>query len=174
MLYYLTVAIYVIVCLTLIMVVLLQQGKGGGMANAFGGGGSSQAAFGARSGATVLSRATTICAVLFIVGALALGIMGQRGPGSVVGGRAARDAADPDLVTRGAAAAGNPGSCPRPGEVTDPSLSARKWRNWQTHQLEGLAVAIPWGFESPSAPDFRSPVRPSELRSASHAKSVAP
>jgi preprotein translocase subunit SecG len=52
-------------------------------------GGSSQAAFGARSGATVLSRATTICAVLFIVGALALGIMGQRGPGSVVGGRAA-------------------------------------------------------------------------------------
>src|SRR5688500_14862682 len=89
MLYYLTVAIYVIVCLTLIMVVLLQQGKGGGMANAFGGGGSSQAAFGARSGATVLSRATTICAVLFIVGALALGIMGQRGPGSVVGGRAA-------------------------------------------------------------------------------------
>src|SRR5262245_1494650 len=27
--------------------------------------------------------------------------------------------------------------------------STRKWRNWQTHQLEGLAVAIPWGFESP-------------------------
>ena len=26
---------------------------------------------------------------------------------------------------------------------------SRKWRNWQTHQLEGLAVAIPWGFESP-------------------------
>ncbi len=29
------------------------------------------------------------------------------------------------------------------------SLPTRKWRNWQTHQLEGLAVAIPWGFESP-------------------------
>ena len=29
------------------------------------------------------------------------------------------------------------------------SPSTRKWRNWQTHQLEGLAVAIPWGFESP-------------------------
>src|SRR5215208_2670594 len=88
MLYYLAVTIYMIVCLTLVMVVLLQQGKGGGMANAFGGGGSSQAAFGARSGATVLSRATTICAVLFVVGALVLGILGQRGPGSVVGGRA--------------------------------------------------------------------------------------
>jgi len=57
------------------------------MASAFGGG-SSQAAFGARSGATVLSRATAICAILFIVGALALGILGRRGPGSVLGGRA--------------------------------------------------------------------------------------
>src|SRR5687768_556695 len=86
MLYYVAVGIYAIVCLTLILVVLLQQGKGGGIANAFGGG-SSQAAFGARSGATVLSRATTVCAVLFVVGAIALGILGQRGPGSVVGGR---------------------------------------------------------------------------------------
>src|SRR5688572_516083 len=85
--YYLVAAIYVIVCLVLMLVVLLQQGKGGDIANAFGGG-TSQAAFGARSGATVLSRATTICAVLFMLGALVLGIIGQRGPGSVVGGRA--------------------------------------------------------------------------------------
>ena len=87
MLYYLTATLYVLVCLVLVLVILLQQGKGGDIANAFGGGGS-QAAFGARSGATVLSRATTIAAILFIVGALALGIIGQRGPGSVVGGRA--------------------------------------------------------------------------------------
>ena len=89
MLYYLAVIVYTLVCLTLVLVVLLQQGKGGSMANAFGGGGSTQAAFGARSGATVLSRATTVCAILFIAGALMLGIMRQRGPGSVVGGRAA-------------------------------------------------------------------------------------
>ena len=90
MLYYVAIGIYVIVCLTLIMVVLLQQGKGGSMANAFGGG-ATQAAFGARSGATVLSRATTVCAVLFVIGALYIGISGQRGGGgggSVVGGRA--------------------------------------------------------------------------------------
>jgi preprotein translocase subunit SecG len=86
MVYYLVATLYVIVCLVLMLVVLLQQGKGGDIANAFGGG-TSQAAFGARSGATVLSRATTICAVLFMLGALALGIIGQRGPGSVVGGR---------------------------------------------------------------------------------------
>jgi preprotein translocase subunit SecG len=85
MLYYVVAAIYVITCLVLMLVVLLQQGKGGDIANAFGGG-ASQAAFGARSGATVLSRATTVCAVLFILGALMLGVLGQRGPGSVVGG----------------------------------------------------------------------------------------
>ena len=85
MLYYLVAAIYVITCLVLVLVVLLQQGKGGDIANAFGGG-TSQAAFGARSGATVLSRATTVCAVLFMLCALLLGVLGQRGPGSVVGG----------------------------------------------------------------------------------------
>jgi preprotein translocase subunit SecG len=87
MLYYLIATLYVLTCMVLMLVILLQQGKGGDIANAFGGG-SSQAAFGARSGATVLSRATTVCAVLFVVGALVLGIVGQRGPGSVIGGRA--------------------------------------------------------------------------------------
>ena len=87
MLYYLLTALYILVCFAMMLVVYLQQGKGGDIAAAFGGG-SSQAAFGARSGATVLSRATAVCAILFIVGALALGILGKRGPGSVVGGRA--------------------------------------------------------------------------------------
>ena len=86
MLYYFAATIYVLTCMVLMLVILLQQGKGGDIANAFGGG-SSQAAFGARSGATVLSRATTICAALFVLGALFLGIVGQRGPGSVIGGR---------------------------------------------------------------------------------------
>lgn len=86
--YYVVAALFVINCFVLMFVILLQQGKGGDIASAFGGG-SSQAAFGARSGATVLSRATTVCAVLFVIGAIVLGIMGQRGPGSVVGGRAA-------------------------------------------------------------------------------------
>ncbi len=86
MLYYLIATLYVLTCMVLMLVILLQQGKGGDIANAIGGG-SSQAAFGARSGATVLSRATTVCAVLFVVGALVLGIVGQRGPGSVIGGR---------------------------------------------------------------------------------------
>ena len=85
--YYLVLAVYVVVCLGLMLVILLQQGKGGDISAAFGGGGSgSQTAFGARSGATVLSRATTVLAILFMVGALALGIMRQGDDGSVVGG----------------------------------------------------------------------------------------
>ena len=87
MLYYLVTALYILTCLSMMLTVYLQQGKGGDIASAFGGG-SSQAAFGARSGATVLSRATAVCAVLFMVLALTLGIVGRRGPGSVVGGRA--------------------------------------------------------------------------------------
>jgi preprotein translocase subunit SecG len=92
--YYLVATVYVLVCFVLLLVVLLQQGKGGDIASAFGGG-SSQAAFGARSGATVLSRATTVCAVLFMVLALTLAIIGQRGTGSVVGGRTAPAPATP-------------------------------------------------------------------------------
>ena len=113
MLYYLASAIYVIVCFVLMLVILLQQGKGGDIANAFGGG-SSQAAFGARSGATVLSRATSICAVLFILGALLLGILGQRGPGSVIGGRAPQGA--PAAPAQPAPAAPEPAPAPAPAQ----------------------------------------------------------
>src|SRR5215213_5962685 len=83
MLYYLIATLYILTCLVL-LVVLLQQGKGGDIASAFGGS-SSQTAFGARTGATLLSRATTVCAALFMLGALALAVLGHRGTGSVVG-----------------------------------------------------------------------------------------
>jgi preprotein translocase subunit SecG len=86
MLYYLLVAFYLLVCLLLLLVVLMQQGRGGDMAAAFGGGGSSQAAFGARAGATVLTRATTILGALFMIGAIILGVYGQRGPESLMKG----------------------------------------------------------------------------------------
>ena len=69
----------------LLLVVLLQQGKGGDMASAFGGGGS-QTAFGARAGATVLTRATSVLGVLFMIGAIVLGIIGRQGPGSIMSG----------------------------------------------------------------------------------------
>jgi preprotein translocase subunit SecG len=57
------------------------------MASAFGGGGS-QAAFGARAGATLLSKLTTAFAAVFMLCALGLAILGQRGTGSILSGSA--------------------------------------------------------------------------------------
>jgi preprotein translocase subunit SecG len=88
MLYYLMTTLYVLACFLLLTVVLLQQGKGGDVAAAFGGGGS-QAAFGARAGATVLTRATSVLGILFMLGAIILGIYGQRGEGSLLSGMTA-------------------------------------------------------------------------------------
>jgi preprotein translocase subunit SecG len=73
-LYYLIIFLHVVACLFLIAVVLLQQGKGQDLASAFGGGGT-QTAFGPRGSATVLSRATTILAGVFMVTSLALTII---------------------------------------------------------------------------------------------------
>ena len=101
MLYYVVVSLYVLVSLLLLVVVLLQQGKGGDIAAAFGGA-SSQTAFGARAGATVLTRATTVLGALFMLGAIILGVYGTRGPGSVLSG------------VRGPAA---PASAPAPAPV---------------------------------------------------------
>jgi len=83
MLYYLLVTFYVIVCFLLLVVVLLQQGKGGDIAAAFGGS-SSQTAFGARAGATVLTRATAVLGTLFMIGSFILGIAGAGRSGSSV------------------------------------------------------------------------------------------
>ncbi len=58
-------------CLVLIIVVLLQSGKAADLAGAFGGAGS-QTAFGPRGAANILSKATTWCAVMFMVCAMAL------------------------------------------------------------------------------------------------------
>ncbi len=84
MLYYLLATVFVVNCLVLLLVILIQQGKAGDMASAFGGG-SSQAAFGARTGATLLTKVTWVSASLFFAGALVLSIVSARGPGSVLG-----------------------------------------------------------------------------------------
>jgi preprotein translocase subunit SecG len=73
-LYYLVITVHILACLFLIGVVLLQQGKGQDLASAFGGGGT-QTAFGPRGSATVLSRATTILAGVFMVTSLALSVI---------------------------------------------------------------------------------------------------
>jgi preprotein translocase subunit SecG len=66
--------LHVIICIFLIIVVLLQSGKAADLAGAFGGMGS-QTVFGPRGTATVLSKATTIAASLFMITSLSLAIL---------------------------------------------------------------------------------------------------
>lgn len=78
--YILLLLIHIIVSLFLIVVVLLQSGKAADLAGAFGGMGS-QTAFGPRGSATLLSKATTISAVVFMFTSLALSIIATKSAG---------------------------------------------------------------------------------------------
>ena len=89
-------AFFVMNCLVLIIVVLLQSGKAADLAGAFGGAGS-QTAFGPRGAATLLSQATTWCAVMFMVCAMALVLRVDKagGPGGSVLEKVSKPAAAP-------------------------------------------------------------------------------
>jgi len=78
--------VHIIVCFVLAIVVLLQSGTAADLAGAFGGAGS-QTAFGPRGAATFLSRATTWCAVMFMLTSLLLGVRGDINFGGGGGGR---------------------------------------------------------------------------------------
>jgi len=76
--------LHVLIATGLILIVLLQSGKGADIGAAFGGG-SSQTVFGGRGAATFLSKATTVLAILFMVMSIALTLLAsQRGGTTVV------------------------------------------------------------------------------------------
>jgi preprotein translocase subunit SecG len=77
LLYYLITVVHVLVCVILILVVLLQSGKGADLAGAFGGG-ATQTAFGSRGPASILSKVTTVAAVLFMLTSISLSMMGSK------------------------------------------------------------------------------------------------
>ena len=76
MLYYAVLTVHVIVCVILVMVVLLQSGKGADLAGAFGGG-ATQTAFGSRGPASFLTRMTTVVAIIFMLTSIGLSMMGS-------------------------------------------------------------------------------------------------
>jgi preprotein translocase subunit SecG len=81
------VVLHVIISVFLILVVLVQQGKGADLAGAFGGGGS-QTAFGARGATTLLHKLTTGFFIAFVLTSMALAILQGRPSNSVMSGSA--------------------------------------------------------------------------------------
>lgn len=70
--------LHVFVCIFLMLVVLLQAGRGGGIGLAFGGSGGSQSVFGSSGGATFLTKLTAVCAIVFFTNSLALAYMSSQ------------------------------------------------------------------------------------------------
>ncbi len=70
--------LHIFFCGVLMFVVLLQQGKGGGMGAAFGGGGAAQV-FGGRGAGNLLTRATAICAASFMLTSVSLAYISSSG-----------------------------------------------------------------------------------------------
>jgi preprotein translocase subunit SecG len=77
LLYYAIATLHVLVCIILVLVVLLQSGKGADLAGAFGGG-ATQTAFGSRGPASFLSKMTTIAAVVFMLTSISLSMITTR------------------------------------------------------------------------------------------------
>jgi preprotein translocase subunit SecG len=81
-LYYSIAVLHVMVCVILVLVVLLQSGKGADLAGAFGGG-ATQTAFGSRGPASFLSKMTTVAAIVFMLTSISLSLISTRSnPGS--------------------------------------------------------------------------------------------
>lgn len=81
--YALLIALHVLSCLVLIMVILLQAGKGGGISETFGGSGGLQQMLGTKA-SSFLTKATALCAVLFLTTSMSLALMSINKGGSIV------------------------------------------------------------------------------------------
>ena len=91
--------VYVIVCLFLILVVLLQSGKGGGMGSAFGGAGSaSTQVFGGAGAGNVLTKITSVCAALFMILSAALAYLSSPGDQALENAAAAVSGAGATII----------------------------------------------------------------------------
>jgi len=111
---------FILNCLVLIIVVLLQSGKAADLAGAFGGAGS-QTAFGPRGAANVLSKATTWCAIMFMLCAMALVLRTDKavGQGSSILQNVSQPAPKPAPVIPPTTPATTPATTP----VTQPGTS---------------------------------------------------
>lgn len=146
---------FILNCLVLVIVVLLQSGKAADLAGAFGGAGS-QTAFGPRGAANVLSKATTWCAVMFMLCAFAMTLRTDEGVAGTQGGSILQRVSQP--APKPAAPATTP---PVPQSNTHDSLPAGQQPATQTpattpQRSNQPASQAPAGQTAPQQPPAKS------------------
>ncbi len=119
---YVLYTIHVIVCLFLILVVLLQQGKGADL-SVFGGGGT-QTAFGARGAATLLHKLTVFSFIAFILTTVGIGFLKSGGGASVMSTVAEEAAAEAEAEAEAAEAAAEPAPVPPAAAPESPAAES--------------------------------------------------
>jgi preprotein translocase subunit SecG len=110
--------LHVLACFVLVIVIMLQSGNAADLAGAFGGAGS-QTAFGPRGAATFLSRATTWCAIVFMMTSLTLSV--KRSPTGTVSTGSILEQTQSSTPAKKAAP---PSSAPAPGPAAPGQQSA--------------------------------------------------
>jgi preprotein translocase subunit SecG len=148
--YILFLLVHVVVCIFLIIVVLLQSGKAADLAGAFGGMGS-QTAFGPRGSATLLSKATTISAVLFMVTSFSLSILASRNSGLGTTVLEATPAGSAPVKSAPAPVKGAPIPIQVPGQPTNATPSGG--------QAIPLPMPTPANQQNPPAPAQPAPAK---------------
>jgi preprotein translocase subunit SecG len=148
---------FILNCLVLVIVVLLQSGKAADLAGAFGGAGS-QTAFGPRGAANVLSKATTWCAIMFMVCAFALVLRTDKavGQGSSILERVSQPAPKPAPAKTPTAPATTPATTPS----TTPSTSQPNTPSSRPQPAPASTPATPSSQQPSSKPASQPPTAP--------------
>jgi len=159
---------FILNCLVLIIVVLLQSGKAADLAGAFGGAGS-QTAFGPRGAANVLSKATTWCAVMFMLCAMAMVLRTDKavGAGSSILERVSQPAPKPAPATtppvHGTTPATPPATTPTTQPATTPSTSQPNAQPAsQPPAAPATTPATQPGTQQPNSKPASQPTAPSQ------------
>jgi preprotein translocase subunit SecG len=142
--------IHILICASLIVVVLLQSGKGGGLAGAFGGAGGVGAVFGGQTAATFLTKATRYLAIAFMVTSLvlALAVRSVNRGGTILEG----------LQSRGSSAATSAGEMVTPqeaqpgGQGTEPALPPGPGATETPGETQGQGGQAQTPEQSPTQP----------------------
>lgn len=152
--------VFVITCIFLILVVLLQSGKGGDVASAFGGAGA-QSAFGPRGASKPLEKATVVAAILFMFLALLFSLPGFNGQNSVVREGAAAAVPTPGPASSPAASpSASPDASASPSASTSPAAGKADAKKADEKKPDDKAAAGKEAEKKPEAKDAKAAAKP--------------